>query len=199
VARLIVQSEVGETKVIDLKMGVNKFGRSQRNDFQLEHVTISAVHCEVILSNDGLRVRDCGSTNGTFVDGRQIVEETLTGGQTLRIGEVALLVESTDVTIAIPQFEVVHPAPPPVVLSDGSMTCPRHPDAQVAYQCTNCHEVMCGDCVHRLRRRGGKVFLLCPICSKNCVPIGGTEEKKKSIFERLQQTIKLPFMARKKP
>lgn len=116
----------------------------------------------------------------------------------LRMGDIAMLVESVDVTIAIPEIEFEHPAPPPVVFTDGAICCPRHTGVEVTYQCTVCHEVMCSECVHRLKRRGGKVLLLCAVCSKPCEPIGGTKERKKSIFDRLQQTLKMPFLHRDK-
>ena len=43
---------------------------------------------------------------------------------------------------------------PPVVLSNGSLLCPRHPESEARYRCTHCHEVMCESCVHRIGRRG---------------------------------------------
>jgi pSer/pThr/pTyr-binding forkhead associated (FHA) protein len=138
-------------------------------------------------------VRDCDSTNGIFVDGGQVQEAKLSAGQTLRVGDVELRVENTEVTIAIPKFDVPRPAPP-VVLSDGSLICPRHPQAAATHQCTHCREVLCDDCVHRLRRRGGKVLKLCPICSHSCAPIGGEQKKKKSLLQFLQKTVKLPFL-----
>lgn len=192
-ARLLVQHGFETPHVIDLKLGLNKFGRSQGTDFQLDHPTISSLHCEVMLHCEGVSVRDCGSTNGTFIDGERIKTGQLRPGQTLRMGDIVMLVESTDFTIAIPQIEYEHPAPPPVVFTDGSIVCPRHPGVEVSHQCTVCKEAMCEACVHHLRRRGGKVLMLCPICSKPCEPIGGPKERKRSIFDRLQQTLKLPF------
>src|SRR5574337_585809 len=48
----------------------NRLGRGLDNHFQIEHPSVSAAHCELVLGNDGVRVRDCDSTNGTFVDGK---------------------------------------------------------------------------------------------------------------------------------
>src|SRR5207253_2418866 len=115
--------------------------------------SISARHCELLLGADEVTVRDCESTNGTFLGGEQIQESRLEEGQTLCLGDVELFVESTDVRVAIPKFDLPRPAPP-VVLSDGSLICPRHPKAKVTHQCTHCREVLCDACVHRLRRRG---------------------------------------------
>jgi hypothetical protein len=193
-ATLIIKSDGFRSQVIELRLGVNRFGRSQANDFQIEHSTISARHCEIVLGDGELLVRDCNSTNGTFVDGEPVKEARLSAGQTLHLGDVELLVESTEVRVAIPKFEIAQPAPPPVVLTDGSLICPRHPDARATHQCTHCREILCDACVHRLRRRGGKLLKLCPLCSHKCEPIGGEKKKKKSFFGLLQKTVKLPFL-----
>ena len=195
-ARLVVRSKGIQNQVIELKLGVNRFGRSAENDFQIEHPTVSSLHCEIELGNGQLLVRDCGSTNGTFVAGQLIKQAQLLEGQTLCMGDVELLVETAEVKVAIPKFEVPYEAPaPPVVLSDGSLVCPRHPQSRVTYQCTKCREVMCDACVHRLRRRGGKLLELCPRCSNPCEPIGGPrKKKKKKLLEFLTTTVKLPFV-----
>jgi hypothetical protein len=194
-ARLIIKSDGFQNGVIELHLGVNRLGRSTKNDFQLDHSTVSATHCHVVLTEEGVTVRDCDSTNGTFVDGRQVKEAKLSAGQTLCVGSVELLVESTDFAVAIPKFEMPRPAPP-VVLSDGSLICPRHPHAAATHQCTHCREVLCDACVHRLRRRGGKVVKLCPLCSHACVPLGEEKRKKKSLLRLFQKTVKLPFLGR---
>ena len=192
-ARLVVKGAEHESQVIELHLGANRLGRSSGNHFQVEHATVSATHCEIVLAEQGVTVRDCASTNGTFVDGERIEAATLSMGQILRLGDVELLVETTDAIIAIPQFEVPRPAPP-VVLPDGSLICPRHPKAHVTHQCTHCREVMCDACVHRLRRRGGKLMKLCPLCSHACVPIGGEKKRKKSFLGLWRKTVKLPFL-----
>jgi hypothetical protein len=196
-ARLVIKSAETEDRVIELNLGMNHLGRSPVSDVQIEHPTVSAIHCEIVLANDGVMVRDCDSSNGTFVGGKRIKEARLLAGQTLHLGEVELLVETTDVTIAIPKFDMPRPAPP-VVLPDGSMFCPRHPKARVTHQCTHCKEVLCDACVHRLRRRGGKLMKFCPLCSHPCVPLGGELRKKKSFLGLWRKTIKLPFFHRSK-
>jgi|SRR3954468_5151128 pSer/pThr/pTyr-binding forkhead associated (FHA) protein len=192
-ASLLITSDGFGDQVIRLKMGVTKVGRTSKNDVQLEHATISAHHCQFILSHDGLTVRDCDSTNGTFLADERISEAPLEAGQQLRLGDVELVVESTEVVVAIPKFEVPKPAPP-VVLADGGLICPRHRGARATHQCTRCREILCDECVHRLRRRGGKVLKFCPLCSGACELIGGEKVKKKGFLELLNQTVKMPFL-----
>jgi hypothetical protein len=191
-ARLVITSTGFGSRVIGLNLGVNRLGRSPKNDVQIEHPTVSATHGEIVLSDAGVVVRDCGSANGIYVDGQRIKEARLSAGQILHLGEVELLVETTEVTVAIPKFDVRRPAPP-VVLADGSLICPRHPKARATHQCTHCREVLCDDCVHHLRRRGGKLMKFCPLCSHKCLPLGAEKRKKKSLLSLWRKTTKLPF------
>jgi pSer/pThr/pTyr-binding forkhead associated (FHA) protein len=192
-ARLLITSQGFNDRVIELSLGVNRFGRAAANDCQIEHPTVSARHCEIVLGQESIVVRDCGSTNGTFVNDQPVDEAQLVPGQVLRLGEVELVVENTEVKVAIPRFELPPPAPP-VVLDNGSMLCPRHPDSLATHQCTHCREVLCDHCVHRIRRRGGKVLKLCPLCSHACEPLGGEKKRKKSLLSFLRRTVKLPFV-----
>jgi hypothetical protein len=191
-ARLVIKSAEFANRVIELNLGVNRLGRSPKNDFPIEHPTVSATHCEIVLADDDLVVRDCASANGTFLGAQRIQQARLSTGQTLRLGAVELLVETADVTIAIPSFAVPRPAPP-VVLADGSLICPRHPKARATHQCAHCREVLCDVCVHLLRRRGGALMKLCPLCSYPCLPISAEKTKKKSLFKLFRKTVKLPF------
>ncbi len=197
-AKLLIQSEGFYNQVVQLRLGLNRVGRSPANEIQIEHATISGQHCELILNAEGVVVRDCDSTNGTFINGQPVTSARLEAGQVLRLGDVELLVETTEVTVAIPKFDLPQAAPP-VVLADGGLMCNRHPRARATHQCTHCLEVLCDGCVHRLKRRGGKVLKLCPLCSHKCEPLGGEKKKKKSLFGFLHKTVKLPFLHNSKP
>jgi pSer/pThr/pTyr-binding forkhead associated (FHA) protein len=76
-ARLVIKSAETEDRVIELNLGMNHLGRSPVSDVQIEHSTVSAIHCEIVLANDGVMVRDCDSSNGTFVGGKRIKEARL--------------------------------------------------------------------------------------------------------------------------
>lgn len=191
-AKLLIKSEGVANPVLELRLGVNRIGRAADNHFQIVHSTVSTYHCEMVLGDGTVLLRDCDSTNGTFVDGQRVKEMLLAAGQMVRLGDVELFVETTEVTVAIPQYDRPRPAPP-VVLADGAMICPRHAQSRVSYQCTHCREVMCEACVHRLRRRGGMIHLFCPLCSNPVELIGGPKVKKKSFLEILKRTVKLPF------
>lgn len=196
-ARLQIRTNGFEQRVIHLRLGLNRLGRSPKSDFQIEHDSVSGSHCEIYLTESEVRVRDCGSTNGTFLNGAPIKAAVLQSGQSLGLGDVELFVESVDVKVAIPHFETPRPAPP-VVLKSGQMVCPRHPHSRVMYKCKHCLEVMCEACVHRLKRRGGKALLLCAVCSHPVESIGPAAKKKRSILALLQDSVKLPFSKTRK-
>jgi pSer/pThr/pTyr-binding forkhead associated (FHA) protein len=192
-ARLLIKTEGVEQSALELRLGVNHIGRNPDCDFPISHSTVSSNHCEVIVSADGVKLRDCGSTNGTFVNGDAVREMWLMPGQEIKLGDVELFVENTDVNVAIPQFERPRPKPP-VFLPDGAISCSRHPQSHATYKCTHCGEVMCNACIHVMRRKGGPPLFLCILCSHKCEPIQTDQKKKKKgLLGFLQDTVKLKF------
>jgi len=194
-AKILVKTAGLSSQLLELKLGVNRIGRNAENDFQLEHPSVSGSHCEFVVTDSSLVLRDLESTNGTFVNGAKVREFKLSPGETVHVGEVELWVESTAAAIVIPRFVDRELPAPPVVVTDGSMICPRHSQAKVSYKCTHCKEVMCTACVHKLRRKGSKnTLLLCPLCSHAVELIAGAavaKPKKKSLLSRVTETVKL--------
>ncbi|MGC3957877.1 MAG: FHA domain-containing protein [Verrucomicrobiota bacterium] len=196
-ARLLKTNGTGETEVLELNLGVNHFGRDPENHFPVNHPTVSARHAELILTADGVLLRDLDSTNGTFINDAIVKQAVLQPGQKLRLGDVEFVIDTTDAHIAIPEIERPIPAPP-VVLPDGAMLCQRHQGSRVTHRCTHCHSVLCDACVTRLRRKGGKTLKLCKLCSHPVEMIASEKTKKKSFLSKLTSTIKLPFLRGKK-
>lgn len=196
-AQLILESGGAHREVYELGAGANRIGRSDECDFHLDHFSVSGVHCEVVLGPAGLLLRDCGSTNGTLLDGQPVKEAWLTSGQVIQIGQMKLVVEMTDAPVIIPHIEVDIPTPP-VVLKDGGVLCRRHTDTRATHRCKNCKELLCDACVHRLRRKGGQMHLFCALCSHECQPLSEEKPKKKSLMTMVKSTIRIPFTFKKK-
>jgi hypothetical protein len=167
VAKLIVKGIDAPDEVIELKPGINRLGRSVPNDFQILNPTISRFHCEIEVRGDGMFVRDLDSSNGTFVDENPITEAKLESGQTLRLGDVEMLVKD---------------APEPASKGSGPPPCYNHPGHPASMQCRQCHRFFCGVCVHILRRMGGKILRLCPVCSGHCEPLQKVEKRPKKLL-----------------
>jgi hypothetical protein len=195
-ARILIKTEGLPNRTLELRLGVNHVGRTPDNDFAIPHSTISSNHCEFIVTNDGVYLRDCESTNGTFLNGEPVTEAWLQTGQELRLGDVEMCVESTEVTIAIPEYERPSQlSPPPTVLPDGALHCPRHEGVAADFKCTYCGELMCNRCIHIMKRQGGAPLFLCTICSHKCERLTSTakEAKKRGFLGYLQDTVKLKF------
>lgn len=63
-----------------------RIGRERGNDIVLRDARVSRTHAEVSFERGFFVVRDLGSSNGTFVNGREIQVAPLTEGAELRIG-----------------------------------------------------------------------------------------------------------------
>src|SRR5581483_11140570 len=106
-ARLLIKTVGIDNRLLELKLGPNRVGRSVDADFQISHPTISSLHCEFVLSDSGVVLRDLESTNGTFVNGKPVREVKLDAGQTVHLGDVELFVETTEAKVAIPEFRML--------------------------------------------------------------------------------------------
>ena len=112
-AILKIKSGVAKGAVFALQRGTNRIGRAEGNDYRIPDVSISAIHCEVILDGTGkMFVRDLNSSNGTFIEGRRIELGVLAGGETLRLGDVELVYDKrwwNDSSAS--RAEIPHPSP----------------------------------------------------------------------------------------
>ena len=61
-------------------------GRGESSDVVVADAEVSAVHCELRATSRGVRVRDLGSTNGTFIHGIRIADALVTERCSIRIG-----------------------------------------------------------------------------------------------------------------
>src|SRR2546426_7995760 len=106
----------------ELEPGFNTLGRNPTNDFRVHDVTVSSFHCEIVVSEASILVRDLGSTNGTYIDGQPVQESRIEPGQILRLGSVELRLESQQITesprVAIPELKIEEPAES-TTLADG--------------------------------------------------------------------------------
>ncbi|MDP9150183.1 MAG: sigma 54-interacting transcriptional regulator [Myxococcota bacterium] len=82
----------GTTKPIVDKL---RLGKALDNDLVLPDDTVSRHHCELTRSQDGVHVRDLGSTNGTKVHGARVSEAILQPGTVLKVGEVEIALRAT--------------------------------------------------------------------------------------------------------
>jgi predicted component of type VI protein secretion system len=65
-------------------------GRSREAKIKLVHGQISRLHCEIFESDGKVMVKDLGSLNGTFLDGKTVSEAELLPNAILVVGAVTL-------------------------------------------------------------------------------------------------------------
>jgi len=95
---------------VELPLGSLRVGRGEDCGLALDDELVSRAHCMVEWDGRSIRVRDLGSTNGTFVDGASITDEPrlLGEGQHLQIGRQILKVsfkESVEIAYERELFE----------------------------------------------------------------------------------------------
>ena len=193
-ARLLIKTGGLDKQALELRMGVNRVGRDEACELHLPHPSVSSHHAELALTSDGVHLRDCDSTNGTFINGQPCADAWLAPGQQLRFGDVELLVESTDAVIAIPLYDRTEPVPEaPLIMEDGRTACPRHPEIAATFRCTHCKEMMCNGCVKVMRLKGRAPHYLCRLCSHPAARLEIEVVKKKKGFFAMLETVKLKF------
>ena len=65
-------------------------GRETGVDIQLTDENVSRLHAEVYMEDGAVIIKDAGSTNGTILDGKQVVQSRWEPGQSLHIGPYRL-------------------------------------------------------------------------------------------------------------
>ncbi len=81
-------------RALELKADKTTIGRVEDNTYQIAEASVSSHHCEVLLRGSEVVIKDLNSTNGTFINGEKIAESVLKPGQTLRLGQVELQIET---------------------------------------------------------------------------------------------------------
>ena len=89
-----------------------RIGAGAGNDWIIKNNTVSAVHAEITTTDKGFRVRDLGSTNGTFINGVRIWDAVITDGQTLALGtyQTEFQIQSDTISEKISENEEFHGA-----------------------------------------------------------------------------------------
>ena len=70
----------------DLTPGENVIGRSADCSIVVDHHSLSRKHAALIVSAEGIVLKDLGSTNGTFLEEREVSEALITPGTRFALG-----------------------------------------------------------------------------------------------------------------
>ena len=93
-ARLVFITPEFSDYAFQISEGKTTVGRAHDNNLIIQHHSVSAHHCEILLHGTEVIVRDGGSTNGIWVDGCRIKGQTaLRHGQRVGFGAVEARLE----------------------------------------------------------------------------------------------------------
>jgi hypothetical protein len=194
--RLIPLDPAAGIAPVELRPGTWRFGRAGDNDLVLAEPSISGHHGEFMVAAEGARVRDLGSTNGTFLDGERVADAALEAGRTLRLGFV--------------EFAVAAGASaPPAARAGGALRIgreagesPAAPPPAAAAPAPPDH--VCPKCSHAFAKAaakaypaGNRLMYACPRCGGFGVPLAehaADERRRRATFgDRVRDAFRYPL------
>jgi signal transduction histidine kinase len=91
VPRLIVIKGTDEGRQFALAGDVVGIGRDSASAVRLTDTEVSRRHAELVRTPDGLRIRDVGSANGTYLNNQSVRDALLQPGDHLQVGQTVLV------------------------------------------------------------------------------------------------------------
>ncbi len=101
-AKLVIVDGPDKGKEIEITKSRCTGGRSIINDLVIADKSISGTHFELVVRDDGYRLRDLHSRNGTFINDLRIREVYLLPGVQFRVGQTTVMFQSTTDIVEIP-------------------------------------------------------------------------------------------------
>jgi DNA-binding NtrC family response regulator len=89
----------------EIEHPVIRIGARSDNDLSLTDARVSGYHCEVRLDENGYRLVDMGSTNGTYVSSLRINDVYITPGTVIFVGTTQICFEPLATSIEVPLSE----------------------------------------------------------------------------------------------
>ncbi len=89
---LVMVNAAGESKEVQLKQLPAAIGRGDHCRVRIPLAAISRHHCDLLIEDEELMVRDAGSSNGTYVNGERVTERELIPGDLLAVGPIVFVV-----------------------------------------------------------------------------------------------------------
>lgn len=90
---VLVRFKDGQRRDFPLGDGPVVLGRRQDCDLRIPASNVSRQHCQILIQPKQVLVKDLGSANGTYVNGKRVAESKLTPGDRLIVGSVVFVVQ----------------------------------------------------------------------------------------------------------
>ena len=85
--RMIVSIDSVVIKEVELTKERTTLGRRPYNDIVIDNLAVSGEHAVIHMTDDGVEIEDVGSTNGTYVNGKPVKQQTLRNGDLVEMGK----------------------------------------------------------------------------------------------------------------
>ncbi|MHC4497504.1 MAG: FHA domain-containing protein [Planctomycetota bacterium] len=115
---LVLFKKNGSRKTFHLPSNVTVIGRRSDCDLYAPLTSVSKRHCQLHCDQGVLKIRDLGSRNGTYLNGKRVDEAVVQAGDHIQVGPLtfALQIDGQPENIAMPRPTVGRPpqrnAPP---------------------------------------------------------------------------------------
>lgn len=123
-ASLILVTADKPPREVPLKKSTLIIGRQDTCHIRIPSDSVSRQHCELRVEDNGVTVRDLGSSNGTFVNKRRVNQAELAAGDVLSIGSFTFVVKIGDAPPSVDPASVLAASSP---VSDATKSAPDHP------------------------------------------------------------------------
>lgn len=90
---LVLFKKDGSRKTFPLPSSVTVIGRRNDCDLCIPLMSVSKKHCQLNCDQGVLRIRDLGSRNGTYLNGKRIDKATIKAGDYIEVGPLTFLFE----------------------------------------------------------------------------------------------------------
>jgi len=98
---LRLQRPSGHEEVLGLQSDAVTIGRAHSNTLVLDDAPVSRSHARIDCGTDRYVLSDCGSKNGTFVNGKRIQGHVLAAGDEILIGDTRMVFERSQAELRV--------------------------------------------------------------------------------------------------
>lgn len=123
-ASLTVTSGELQGQKVEIDKDEISVGRSDQNDISLDDPAASGRHCVIVRDGNKYSIKDLRSTNGTRLNGRNIVEARLKPGDVITVGVAEMTIDGAEIE--------VEPEPEPITRANTTNTVIMAPVRSIA-------------------------------------------------------------------
>lgn len=175
-ARLIALNGPDKGSVYPLPAdGEIALGRAETNDVIVTDSEVSRLHCLLIAHDGGYRLRDNGSTNGSFVNGERVSETSLGPGARIHVGRTTFALVLPDDTRPAPAVGLEPPAEKDTGRKPSAVWVPPEPAERRAPAARKRRLVLAGALVAALLLLAASAVLLWPRLGGLTGLVGGAQ------------------------